>query len=185
MAEKRNRWLINTVLILSVVAFVGFSVMPLLSSVLEQPKPQASASPGASPTARATPKKEDLENQAKGYEAVLQREPDNQTALRGLLEAKLGLGDVKGAIVPLEKLAKLNPTEADYSVLLAQAKQAGGRSRRGSPNLPHHSANQARQPECFSGLSDFAAARKAPRSSGGTAARHAEDCTSGQPDSGR
>ena len=126
MAEKRNRWLINTVLILSVVAFVGFSVMPLLSSVLEQPKPQASASPGASPTARATPKKEDLENQAKGYEAVLQREPDNQTALRGLLEAKLGLGDVKGAIVPLEKLAKLNPTEADYSVLLAQAKQQAG-----------------------------------------------------------
>ena len=126
MTEKRNRWLINVVLILSVVAFVGFSVLPLLSSVLEQPKPQASASPGASPNAKAAPKKEELESQVKGYESVLQREPDNQTALRGLLEAKLGLNDVKGAIVPLEKLAKLNPTESDYSVLLAQAKQQIG-----------------------------------------------------------
>jgi Flp pilus assembly protein TadD len=126
VAEKRNRWLINVVLILSVVAFVGFSILPLLSSVLEQPKPQASATPSANPTARTPPKKEELESQAKGYESVLQREPDNQTALRGLLEAKLALGDVKGAIGPLEKLAKLNPNESDYSVLLAQAKQQVG-----------------------------------------------------------
>ena len=126
MTEKRNRWLINVVLILSVVAFVGFSVLPLLSSVLEQPKPQASTNPSANPNAKAAPKKEELESQAKGYESVLQREPENQTALRGLLEAKLALGDVKGAIGPLEKLAKLNPNESEYSVLLAQAKQQVG-----------------------------------------------------------
>lgn len=126
MAEKRNRWLVNIVLVASVIAFVGFSVFPILSSVLEQPKPQTAASPTSSPSARATPKKEDLENQAKGYEAVLQREPDNQVALRGLLEAKLALGDVKGSIPAFEKLAQLNPNDAEYSVLLAQAKQQVG-----------------------------------------------------------
>jgi tetratricopeptide (TPR) repeat protein len=65
-------------------------------------------------------------NEAKGYELVLQREPDNQTALRGLLEAKLKMGDRKGAIAPLAKLAELNPSEPDYGILLAQAQKEAG-----------------------------------------------------------
>ncbi|MGI0488320.1 tetratricopeptide repeat protein [Pantanalinema rosaneae CENA516] len=124
MAEKRN-WFINIVLILAVLAFVGFSTIPFLLDAVNnsQAKTTASSSPVPSPSASAAPKKEELEAQAKGYELVLQREPENLTALRGLLEARLALGDVKGAIEPLEKLAKLNPNETYYAVLLAQAKQ--------------------------------------------------------------
>lgn len=122
MTEKRNRWIINVVLILAVVAFVGFSLIPLIDAAFRG-QPQTAASPTPTQSASAVPKKEELEAQAKGYELVLQREPENPTALRGLLEARLGLGDVKGAIAPLEKLAKLNPNETEYAVLLAQAKQ--------------------------------------------------------------
>ena len=121
MVQKRNRWIINVVLVLAVIAFVGFSLIPLISEGFKQNPTPTAANP--SPTQSAAPKKEELEAQAKGYELVLQREPENPTALRGLLEARLGLGDVKGAIGPLEKLVKLNPTETDYAVLLAQAKQ--------------------------------------------------------------
>ncbi|MBL1174098.1 tetratricopeptide repeat protein [Pantanalinema sp. GBBB05] len=124
MAEKRN-WLINVVLILAVLAFVGFSTIPFLIDAVNnsQAKTTASSSPVPSPSASSAPKKEELEAQVKGYELVLQREPDNLTALRGLLEARLALGDIKGATEPLEKLAKLNPNETYYAVLLAQAKQ--------------------------------------------------------------
>ncbi len=122
MTNKRNRWIINVVLILAVVAFVGFSLLPLISEAFKG-QTQTATSPTPTQSASAIPKKEELEAQAKGYELVLQREPENPTALRGLLEARLGLGDVKGAIAPLEKLAKLNPNETEYAVLLAQAKQ--------------------------------------------------------------
>ena len=75
--------------------------------------------------------KANLELRAKGYEQVLEREPENTTALQGLLEARLqlfrlGQGDIKGIITPLEKLSKLNPEETRYAVLLAQAKQQAG-----------------------------------------------------------
>jgi tetratricopeptide (TPR) repeat protein len=123
VTDKRNRWIINVVLILAVVAFVGFSLIPLIDAAFKGNQTQTAASPSPTQSASATPKKEELEAQAKGYELVLQREPENPTALRGLLEARLGLKDVKGAIVPLEKLAKLNPNETEYAILLAQAKQ--------------------------------------------------------------
>jgi tetratricopeptide (TPR) repeat protein len=62
---------------------------------------------------------------------VLQREPDNVTALRGLLQVRLeligqGVGDIKDAIAPLEKLASLNPETTEYGILLAQAKERTG-----------------------------------------------------------
>lgn len=127
MIQKRNRWLVNAVLIISVVALLGFSMVPLIQGVIQNNQNTTNGKPSPTqPAANSGPKKEELEARAKGYELVLQREPDNQTALKGLLEAKLGLGDVKGAIPPLEKLAKANPNEADYGVLLAQAKQQVG-----------------------------------------------------------
>jgi tetratricopeptide (TPR) repeat protein len=85
---------------------------------------EASSSPG--PSASSSPSQAELEAQAKGYQLVLQREPDNQTALRGLVDVRIQQGKVKEIIEPLEKLAKLNPDQPDYTVLLAQAKQRTG-----------------------------------------------------------
>ena len=118
VSQKRSPWL-SVVLVLAVLAFVGFSMLPLLESVFKENQPSAGAT-------SATTKQADLEAQAKSWQLVLQKEPQNPTALRGLLEVRLKQGDVKGAIAPLEQLSKLNPDQADYAVLLAQAKQQTG-----------------------------------------------------------
>jgi len=65
----------------------------------------------------------EFEQQLKGYQQVLQREPSNQTALEGLAQTHLKMQDFKGAIAPLEKLVKLNPDRSDYAMLLVKARQ--------------------------------------------------------------
>ncbi|PSB35514.1 tetratricopeptide repeat protein [Chlorogloea sp. CCALA 695] len=124
MSKKSNRWLINIILVVATIALVGGSMLPLLTSTIEQSQPPT-ASPlasGQTPTAQ----KSQLTDQVRGFELVLQREPENQTALQGLVDAKIKLGDVKGAIPSIEKLAALNPTQTQYTLLLAQAKVRTG-----------------------------------------------------------
>src|SRR4028119_2462808 len=118
VSQKRSPW-ISIVLVLAVLAFVGVSMLPLLESVFQENQPTKGV------TSAAT-KPTDLEEQAKSWQLVLQKEPQNQTALRGLLEVRLKQSDIKGAIAPLEQLAKINPDQTDYAVLLAQAKQQIG-----------------------------------------------------------
>ncbi|CAC5341441.1 MULTISPECIES: tetratricopeptide repeat protein [Planktothrix] len=129
MVDKR-RGLISVVLVLAVIAFVGFSMGPLISGIVQNN--QSKQQPTPTPTQSAqTGKQSDLQAQARGYELVLQREPDNETALKGLLQARLELirfkqAEMKDVIEPLEKLAKKHPEDTRYSVLLAQAKAYTG-----------------------------------------------------------
>ncbi|MBD1923033.1 tetratricopeptide repeat protein [Microcoleus sp. FACHB-831] len=125
MSQKRGRWIVNLVLLLALVTFVGVSLFPLLGNVLQENQPSAVGTPAPKPTQLGV-KESDLQDQAKGYELVLQREPDSKTSLRGLLEVRLQLGDLKGATDALEKLAALSPEQTEYMVLLAQAKQQLG-----------------------------------------------------------
>jgi Flp pilus assembly protein TadD len=132
--KRKNKWLVNTVLIGATLALMGMTVYPMVmmmgkvdpnaSNSSPSPSPIAgqSPSPNASPSPQTDPKA-DLQKQAEAYSLLLQREPENQTALRGLLEARLGLADVKGAIEPLEKLVKISPQDTKLAVLLAQARQ--------------------------------------------------------------
>lgn len=122
MAQKRSRWLINIFLVVTIVGFLGFSFFPLLENIL--PRFNTAGTP-ASPSP-LTPQTPQLAAQAQGYELVLQREPDNSAALRGLLEIRLQQGDIKGAIEPLEKLSQIKTEEPDYGILLAQARQQLG-----------------------------------------------------------
>lgn len=64
-----------------------------------------------------------LTTQASGYKVVLQREPDNQAALEGLVNTRLQMQDSEGAIDLLEKLVKLNPNRLDYTALLNKVRQ--------------------------------------------------------------
>lgn len=121
MFDKRNRWIITAIMGMATLAFVGISVLPLLGAF--QDNPQVSASP--------TSFQERLETEAKGYELVLQREPDNQAALKGLLEVRVQQGNLEALIPILESLAEQNPEQPDYAVLLAQTKQRLG-DREGS-----------------------------------------------------
>ncbi|WP_414618906.1 tetratricopeptide repeat protein [Calothrix sp. CCY 0018] len=128
MSQGRNRWFMKIVLILAVIALVGGSMVPIIAAFNDS---QQSGNTEKGTGNSASDQKAKLELTAKGYEQVLEREPENTTALQGLLEARLqlfrlGQGDIKGIITPLEKLSKLNPEETRYAVLLAQAKQQAG-----------------------------------------------------------
>jgi tetratricopeptide (TPR) repeat protein len=136
VSQSRNRWIIQVVLFIAVAAFIGVSVMPIIGALnSSQPVGQ---NPTSNPTnSSSSEQKSKLADEIRGYELVLQREPENQAALKGLLQARLqllsqkGSGEVKptdiqAVIEPLEKLAKLNPQQSEYAVLLAQAKQQIG-----------------------------------------------------------
>lgn len=120
MAAK-NRWFIGGVLIFSLVALLAVSLLPLFSATGNRRTGSSST-----PTDDTASAQTELQSRAKGYELVLEREPDNQTALRGLVEARIQLGDLEGLQAPLTKLAELNPGEPDYRVLLGQTKQQLG-----------------------------------------------------------
>ncbi len=119
--KKSKRWFINAVLVVAVVAFAGFSLALPLSRAFQGDRQEPEQTEDAAPSLEA-----DLEAQARGYELVLEREPGNETALRGLLQARVQLGDLEGAIAPLEKLVELHPERTEYAVLLGQAKQELG-----------------------------------------------------------
>jgi tetratricopeptide (TPR) repeat protein len=114
---NRHRWVINLVVAVSLLALTGFSLLPIVNLVLD-----GGAVVAAEPNGRSTSQNNQLRATAQGYIQVLKREPENQVALKGLLNAELQLGDVKGSLLPLQKIAALNPQIPDYTVLLAQTK---------------------------------------------------------------
>lgn len=121
VTAKRNRWLVGTVLTLALAAFLSLSLLPFFGTNNRQADSNADT-PATDPSSMQA----ELEAQARGYELVLEREPDNQTALQGLVDARIQLGDIQGVVEPLEKLVELNPDVPEYSVLLAQTKQQIG-----------------------------------------------------------
>lgn len=119
MFDKRNRWIITLVMGIAALAFAGVFVVPIFVAAFQNP-PTVSTSP--SPTSNS----EELEAQARGYESVLQREPENQSALRGLIDVRIEQGNLEATVEPLERLAELNPEQSEYQILLAQIYQRLG-----------------------------------------------------------
>jgi tetratricopeptide (TPR) repeat protein len=115
---NRHRWVLNLVVAISLVSLTGFSLFPLFNLVLD-----GGAAVATEPNSLSATQTSQIQAQAQGYTQVLQKEPENQVALKGLLNARLQLGDIKGSLLPLEKIAALNPQLPDYTVLLAQTKQ--------------------------------------------------------------
>lgn len=123
MAVKRNRWLVGTVLTLALAAFLSLSLLPILGGSNNR-RANSDTNPDQ-PTDPASMQAE-LEAQARGYELVLEREPENQTALEGLVDTRIQMGNIEGVVEPLQQLVDLNPDVTDYAVLLAQTKQQIG-----------------------------------------------------------
>lgn len=122
MSEPRTRWIVRIILVLAVLVFFGVSMIPIIGA-LNKPVSEQKQSNVQSQSK--------LEDEARGLELVLQREPENQAALKSLLQIRLLLlrqnkTDMRAVIEPLEKLAKLNPGNTQYTVLLAQAKLGTG-----------------------------------------------------------
>ncbi len=94
------------------MAFLGSSVAGLSGSI------SSSMNEPAANEKAAQSQNAQLAAEEKGYAAVLQREPNNQTALKGLISIRLRRGDVAGTRTVLAQLVKLNPTERQYQELL-------------------------------------------------------------------
>ncbi len=136
MQKKSNRWFIWVFVVVAVVALVGFSFGSIFDSILSsRPSPSPTVpTPGATPTPPVVSdiEKKNLQDLENGYLQILEKEPDNPDALRGLAEArsqmiKIGLKTEKDLIEPLEKLVELNPEQTQYQVLLAQTLQKTGK----------------------------------------------------------
>jgi thioredoxin-like negative regulator of GroEL len=98
--------------ILAGIAFLGSSVAGLSSSI------GSSLNEPAATEKAAQSQSAQLAAEEKGFAAVLQREPNNQTALKGLVSIRLHSGDVAGTRTVLAQLVKLNPGERQYKELL-------------------------------------------------------------------
>lgn len=119
MKKKRSSW-IYLVLGMMLFSLITASALPILGSVLEGQ--QFAKNPNQEVITFSQQELALIEAEASGYQKVLEREPNNDTALNGLLKIRLQQKDLKSAIAPLETLAKLHPEQTEYSTLLAQAK---------------------------------------------------------------
>lgn len=117
MAFKRDGWFVRGILILAIAALAAGSVAFAFGGR------SASRSHNTASTQTTEEQTAKLQGTIDGYTAVLEREPDNQTALIGIIEAKGALNDLQGTVEPLERLASLNPDVAEYAIVLAQTKQ--------------------------------------------------------------
>ena len=122
--KKNNRWFIVLVLSIAFISFAGLSFAPAIQAILQNQGDADSTANGTTPAPEAVAN--EVATRARGYELVLEREPNNQTALRGLIDARIQLGDIEGVIDPVQKLVELNPGQTEYAVLLAQAQQQVG-----------------------------------------------------------
>ncbi|AFY41986.1 M48 family metallopeptidase [Nostoc sp. PCC 7107] len=104
--------------IVGLVSFVGSTVFGVITG-LQQTHQR--------PQTKNVSIESSLQQQAHGYELVLQREPNNQVALEKLAIARLHLKDTKGAIALMEKLVQLHPDRQDYKVVLEDVKKQQGK----------------------------------------------------------
>lgn len=115
VSTNRSRSVFTLLLALAILGLVGVYTVPKLASAFQGNRPAGGAT--------ASTQQSDLQALARGYELILERDPESQEALRGLLEVRLQQGNLKGSVEILEKLAALSPEKLDYKVLLAQSKQ--------------------------------------------------------------
>lgn len=120
MKNKRSSW-IYPVLGVMLFSLITVTALPLVGSVVEGR--QFARDSNSETITLSQQELTKLEAEASGYQKVLEREPNNDTALTGLLNIKLKQKDIEGAIAPLSQLAKLHPEQTEYGILLAQAEQ--------------------------------------------------------------
>lgn len=115
MTQRTARqWIINGVLIVITLSFLGVSIAPLIGGLFAPPTQQA-ANPNQN-----TSEQDRIKIQIEGFEAVLKSDPKNQTALIGLVNLRNQLGKVKETIEPLQTLSDAFPDTPEYRMTLAK-----------------------------------------------------------------
>ncbi|MFM7887326.1 MAG: tetratricopeptide repeat protein [Pseudanabaena sp.] len=115
MTQRTARqWIINSVLIVITLSFLGVSIAPLIGGLFAPPT-QQSANPNQNNS-----EQERIKIQIEGFEAVLKSDPKNQTVLIGLVNLRNQLGKVKETIEPLQTLSDAFPDTPEYRMTLAK-----------------------------------------------------------------
>ena len=115
--NKQNKTLSRIVTLVLGLGFAGSTLAIALSSVFSQ-----NNSPAVSSNPNAPDVEEQIQQQISGYQKVLEREPQNVTALEGLAQIYLQT-DPKQAIPTLEKLVEYYPEQQEYAGILEIVKQ--------------------------------------------------------------
>ncbi|MBD2139344.1 tetratricopeptide repeat protein [Anabaena sp. FACHB-1237] len=110
---ERKKRIVTYISLCSFCGSMLFGAFNTIKQSLERPAQQQ----------KAVSTEDQVQNQVKGYELVLQREPNNQMALENLSIIRLKTGDNQGAIALLEKLVQQHPDRQDYKTVLADVKK--------------------------------------------------------------
>lgn len=116
--KTKNKTLSRVVTLVLGLGFAGSTLAIALSSVFSQNNSNNIATNPDDPSLE-----EQIQVQISGYEKVLEREPENVTALEGLAQIYLQTGDPKKAIPTLEKLVEYYPEQPEYAGILEIIKQ--------------------------------------------------------------
>lgn len=115
---SKPKTLTRILIIASGCAFVGSTVFFTVMSLFDGNSPQ----PGQVAQNQQGEVTQDLANLETNFEKVLAKEPDNEYALKGLVDTRLKMNNLQGAIEPIEKLIELNPEDPNYVQVLALVK---------------------------------------------------------------
>jgi hypothetical protein len=115
--ETKGKKLSRIVTLVLGLGFAGSTLAIALSSVFSQNNSNNVASNPNDPSLE-----EQIQVQVRGYEKVLEREPQNVTALEGLAQIYLQ-SDPKKAIPTLEKLVEYYPEQPEYAGILELIEQ--------------------------------------------------------------
>jgi tetratricopeptide (TPR) repeat protein len=105
-------------IILFGLAFVGSTAIAIIPGLFEK-KTGTNSDPNTDPSSL----EKQLQDQIRGYQKVLAREPKNPTALSGLVSIYVQSGNTAKAIPSLEKLVEYYPERTEFKSYLELAKQ--------------------------------------------------------------
>lgn len=131
--EKKSKTLSRVVTLVLGLGFAGSTLAIALSSAFSQNNSYSATDSGNSEDAPSV--EEQIQLQASGYEKVLDREPNNITALEGLTQIYSQTGQPAKAISTLEKLVEYYPDQPDYAEILQDIKQEEA-SKSATPENP-------------------------------------------------
>lgn len=138
-SQNKKKFWQKAIMFVGAGSFLGTALIPIVGGItgsFNQPKTEEVA------VTEQTVLLEQLQQREAGFEAVLEREPNNPNALQGLTRARLELGDLEGAIAPLEQLIELFPEDQVLKDLRAQIDENLARQS-GSTPAPEAGAENA------------------------------------------
>lgn len=120
--QRKNKSNKSLVRIVTLVVGMAFAV-PMLAGALSSVFSQDNSNIASNSNTDSASLEKQIQLQIDGYQKVLEREPENATALEGLAQIYLQTGDSKQAIPTLEKLVEYYPEQQEYAGILELIKQ--------------------------------------------------------------